>query len=41
MTLPAGYRFKDFLRVGTPINIIWVLLAIVLTPLVYQFVPVG
>ena len=41
MTLPAGYRFKDFLKIGTPINVVWVILTIVLTPLVYPFVPVS
>lgn len=41
MTLPAGYRFKDFLKIGTPINVIWVILTIVLIPIVYSFEFVG
>ena len=41
MTLPAGYRFKDFLKIGTPINVIWVILTIVLVPIVYSFEFVG
>lgn len=40
MTLPAGY-FKDFLKIGTPINVIWVILTIVLIPIVYSFEFVG
>ncbi len=40
MTLQAGYRFSDFLKIGTPINIVWAIITIILCPLVFGFVPV-
>lgn len=39
MTLQGGYRFSDFLKIGTPINLIWVLITVVLCPIVFGFAP--
>lgn len=34
-TLPAGYRYNDFVKVGLPINIIIMIMLIVLMPVIY------
>lgn len=34
---PGGYKFSDFLRVGIPLNIIFWLITITLTPIFYPF----
>jgi di/tricarboxylate transporter len=34
---PGGYRFSDFLRVGVPLNILFGVISILLTPLIYRF----
>jgi len=34
---PGGYRFKDFLRVGLPLNILLAVTAILLAPRIWQF----
>lgn len=38
-TLVAGYRFMDYVHVGLPLTILLTLLACILCPLVYGFVP--
>lgn len=38
--LVAGYRFKDYLKIGGPITIILTIMIIVLTPLVFGFNPI-
>lgn len=35
MTLQAGYRYKDYVKVGLPITIILMIIAMVVSPLVY------
>jgi di/tricarboxylate transporter len=34
---PGGYRFSDYLRMGIPLNIICVLVACPLIPLIWPF----
>ncbi|MGG6238250.1 SLC13 family permease [Nodosilinea sp. AN01ver1] len=34
---PGGYRFTDFLRVGIPINLLFWLITVVVTPLAFPF----
>jgi len=34
---PGGYRFSDFMRMGIPLDIICMVLAVVLTPMFYPF----
>lgn len=36
---PGGYRFSDFVRVGTPLNILLMITATILIPLVWPFHP--
>lgn len=35
MTLQAGYRYKDYVRVGLPITIVLMIMAMVLSPMIY------
>lgn len=37
--LVAGYRFKDYLKIGIPITIVLTIMTIILTPLVFGFNP--
>jgi len=34
---PGGYRFRDFLRVGIPLNLLFLVMAITIIPLVWKF----
>ena len=34
---PGGYRFSDFMRVGIPLNVLFALITIALTPIFYPF----
>lgn len=34
---PGGYRYRDFTRVGLPLNVIFLVIAVVLVPLVWSF----
>ena len=34
---PGGYRFTDFMRVGIPLNLLMLIVAIVLIPLIWPF----
>jgi len=34
---PGGYRFADYLRVGIPLNLLFMLVTVALTPLVFPF----
>jgi di/tricarboxylate transporter len=34
---PGGYRFTDFARIGIPLNIIFLILATILIPLIWPF----
>jgi di/tricarboxylate transporter len=34
---PGGYRFTDFLRVGIPINLLFWLITVMVTPLAFPF----
>lgn len=34
---PGGYKFKDYLRVGLPLNIICAIIALIIIPLVWKF----
>ncbi len=34
---PGGYRFGDYLRIGTPLNAILAVVAVVLIPLIWKF----
>lgn len=37
--LVAGYRFRDYLKVGVPITIVLTIMTIIITPLVFGFLP--
>jgi di/tricarboxylate transporter len=34
---PGGYRFGDYLRIGAPLNLLLVIVAAVLIPLIWRF----
>ncbi|MCM1982081.1 SLC13 family permease [Lyngbya confervoides] len=34
---PGGYKFTDFLRIGVPLNLIYGIVTVAITPLVYPF----
>ncbi len=34
---PGGYKFSDFLRIGVPLNILYGLVTVALTPFIYPF----
>ncbi|MDT8396885.1 MAG: SLC13 family permease [bacterium] len=34
---PGGYRFRDFLKVGIPLNIIFMIVSLVVIPMVWKF----
>ncbi len=34
---PGGYRFKDFLKIGIPLNVIFMVVALTVIPLVWKF----
>ena len=34
---PGGYRFRDFLRIGVPLNLLFLAVSLVLIPLVWSF----
>jgi di/tricarboxylate transporter len=34
---PGGYKFSDFMRVGIPLNILYAVLTVVITPWIYPF----
>jgi di/tricarboxylate transporter len=34
---PGGYRFKDYLKVGMPLNILFFVVAVGLIPLIWSF----
>ena len=34
---PGGYKFSDFMRVGIPLNFLFWLITVTLTPLFYPF----
>lgn len=34
---PGGYKFNDFLRIGIPLNLLFGLVTIIVTPLIYSF----
>jgi di/tricarboxylate transporter len=34
---PGGYRFSDFTRMGLPLNVICMIIALVLIPLIWKF----
>mgnify|MGYP001317138788 CR=1 FL=1 len=34
---PGGYRFKDYLKTGLPLNVIFLMVAIYLIPRIWQF----
>ena len=34
---PGGYKFNDFLLIGIPLNLLFGLVTIILTPLIYSF----
>ena len=37
MTASAGYRFRDFVIIGTPMNIVWMVLTIAMTAVFFPF----
>ena len=37
MTAQAGYRFSDYVKVGTPLNIVWAALTIIMTLVLFPF----
>ncbi len=36
---PGGYRFTDYLRIGTPLNLLIGVLAVLLAPMIWPFTP--
>ena len=34
---PGGYRFKDYVKVGLPLNFLCAVIAIIVIPLVWRF----
>ena len=34
---PGGYRFSDFLRIGVPLNLLYGLITVTITPFIYPF----
>jgi di/tricarboxylate transporter len=34
---PGGYKFSDFMRIGVPLNILYGLVTVAITPLIYPF----
>jgi di/tricarboxylate transporter len=36
---PGGYRFLDYFRIGSPLNVLLGVLAVVLAPFIWPFVP--
>ncbi len=34
---PGGYRFSDFLRIGTPLNLLLGIIAVILIPMIWSF----
>jgi di/tricarboxylate transporter len=36
---PGGYRFTDYLRVGIPLDLVYMAVTVVLTPIVFPFYP--
>ena len=36
---PGGYRFSDFARIGLPLNLLLILVAIVFIPMIWPFYP--
>ena len=34
---PGGYRFTDFVRVGVPLNLLMMIAAVILVPLIWPF----
>jgi di/tricarboxylate transporter len=36
---PGGYRFTDYLRVGVPLDLLFMAVTVGLTPLVFPFYP--
>jgi di/tricarboxylate transporter len=36
---PGGYRYSDYLRVGIPLNLLYLVITVLLTPLVFPFKP--
>jgi di/tricarboxylate transporter len=34
---PGGYRFRDFVKVGLPLNIIIMIVALLIIPMVWRF----
>jgi di/tricarboxylate transporter len=37
---PGGYRFSDYLRLGVPLDLVFMIVTVFVTPLVYPFHPV-
>ena len=37
---PGGYRFRDFVRVGVPLNLLCWIIAVILIPIFWPFTPV-
>ncbi len=37
---PGGYRFSDYLRLGVPLDLVFMVVTVLVTPLVYPFRPV-
>ena len=32
---PGGYRFSDFVRVGLPLNVLWLIVTLIVVPLIW------